>query len=44
MKLINCPYCGTKVKKVIDKYFCPNCGVVAYETDKEDEKERSYIG
>ena len=41
----NCPYCGTPIKVVQGKCFCPNCGFI--EENEEDEEESinpTYLG
>ena len=46
-ELINCPYCGTKLKTTSwDNKFCPNCGIIQEneELSKESDEKPSYIG
>lgn len=38
-----CDYCGTLLKVVDGKLFCPNCGIVD-EMKDDDSNYRSYIG
>ena len=44
--MVNCPDCGTTLKLVDGRWFCPNHGFVFndQEEDKEEFKERSYLG
>ena len=43
---ILCPYCGTELKIVNDRCFCPNCGFIEKEeeTNSNGDKYKGYIG
>ena len=39
-----CPLCQQPLKKVGDIYVCPIHGGVLQEVDKEENKDRGYLG
>jgi len=41
--MVQCPFCGVRLKIINGMYFCVNCGKVEFDSEESNGKERGYI-